>query len=215
MWHPAETKVNEQKPAAGSASSKAAIGLGAATEQATLGATITVKGEVSGSQALYVDGRVEGSIRFPEHRVTIGRTAVVLANIEAKELVIMGTVTGNIDCSDRVDIRSDAALTGDVVTRRISIDEGALVKGSVEVWRGRVREHAAPEVPAETAGATTVESVVKAEGQTKSQMPGSTATVASPTEAPKAAAAAATGSRSVSRVAGSSVLYQEPKGGTR
>lgn len=229
MWHPAESKVAETKipeskiaeskvdepKVAASVRPKPAVGLGLATEQATLGATITVKGEMSGSQALYIDGRVEGGIHFPGHRVTVGRTGIVLANIEAKEVVIMGSVTGNLDCNDRVDIRSDATLTGDVVTRRISIDEGALVKGSVEVFRGGVREkpveEAAVKKPEPVAGV----SASKAEGPAKAETPAkpdAPTPAAVPAEAPKAAAAAATGTRTASRVAGSSVLYVENKG---
>ena len=133
MFEAADAKLNVQKPVASAPVPGVASGLRSAMEQATLGATMLVKGELSGAQSFFVDGRVEGSIRFPDHRVTIGRTAVVLANIEAKEVVIMGTVTGNIDCSDRVDIRSDGSLTGDVIAARISIEDGAFFKGGIDI----------------------------------------------------------------------------------
>ena len=84
-------------------------------EQATIGRTLVIKGEITGSESLYIDGRVEGSITFKDHRVTVGRNGVVQANIAAREVVIMGKVTGNVECSDRVDIRSEGTLTGDVV----------------------------------------------------------------------------------------------------
>jgi len=92
-----------------------------------------IKGEVSGSESLYVDGRIEGSITFKDHRVTVGRNGVVQANISAREVVIMGKVTGNVECSDRVDIRSEGTLTGDVVSARISVEDGALLRGSVQL----------------------------------------------------------------------------------
>lgn len=102
-------------------------------DQATIGKTLVIKGEVSGSEALFIDGRVEGSVSFPDSRVTIGRNGSVAASVHAKELVIMGKVEGNVECSDRLDIRSEGSLTGDVVTHRISVEEGAMLKGGVEV----------------------------------------------------------------------------------
>lgn len=102
-------------------------------EQATIGRTLVIKGEVSGAEALYIDGRVEGTISLPGNRLTIGRNGQVAANINAKELVIMGKVQGNVECADRLDIRSEGALAGDVITHRISVEEGAILKGGVEV----------------------------------------------------------------------------------
>ncbi len=102
-------------------------------EQATIGRSLVIKGEVSGSESIYIDGRVEGSINFGDHRVTIGRHGVVNANVTAREVVIMGKVNGNVECSDRVDIRSEGSLVGDVITQRVSVEDGALVKGAVEV----------------------------------------------------------------------------------
>jgi cytoskeletal protein CcmA (bactofilin family) len=102
-------------------------------EQATIGRTLVIKGEVSGSESLYVDGRIEGTITFKDHRVTVGRNGVVTANIAAREVVIMGKVTGNVECSDRVDIRSEGSLTGDVVSQRISVEDGAMLRGSVQL----------------------------------------------------------------------------------
>lgn len=102
-------------------------------EQATIGRSMVIKGEVTAAESLYIDGRIEGSVIVAEHRVTIGRNGVVEANITAKEVVIMGKVRGNIQCTDRLDIRSEGSLTGDVVTQRVSVEDGAHVKGSVEV----------------------------------------------------------------------------------
>jgi cytoskeletal protein CcmA (bactofilin family) len=102
-------------------------------EQATIGRSVVIKGEVSGAEPLYIDGHIEGSITLADHRVTIGRNGSVTANISAKEVVIMGTVKGNIQCTDRLDIRGEGSLTGDVVTQRISVEDGAVLKGSVQV----------------------------------------------------------------------------------
>ena len=102
-------------------------------DQATIGRSVVIKGEVSGAESLYIDGRIEGTVSFGDHRVTVGRNGVVAANITAREVVIMGKVTGNIECSDRVDIRSEGSLTGDIVSQRISIEDGAMLKGAVQV----------------------------------------------------------------------------------
>jgi cytoskeletal protein CcmA (bactofilin family) len=107
-------------------------------EQATIGRSVVIKGEVSGSESLYIDGRIEGTVNFAEHRITVGRNGSVAANITAREVVILGKVQGNIQCTDRLDIRSEGALTGDVITQRISVEDGAVLKGSVQV---RAVEH--------------------------------------------------------------------------
>src|ERR1700730_7109501 len=104
----------------------------APVEQATIGRSLVIKGEVIGSESLYIDGRIEGKISLPDNRVTIGRNGSVQANIIAREVVVMGKVAGNIDCSDRVDIRSEGSVTGDVSTIRISVEDGAILKGGIE-----------------------------------------------------------------------------------
>ena len=131
-------------------------------EQANIGRTLVIKGEVSGAESLFIDGRVEGTISFPENRVTVGRNGVVAANISAKEVVVMGKVQGNVDCADRLDIRSEGVLTGDVITHRFSVEEGAVLKGSVEVrnpdkkdqknQQNQVKTAEAPKTMAATAG---------------------------------------------------------------
>jgi cytoskeletal protein CcmA (bactofilin family) len=112
-------------------------------EQATIGRTLVIKGELSGAEALYIDGRVEGKISLPDHRVTIGRNGSAQANITAREVVVMGKVSGNIDCSDRVDIRSEGSVTGDVSTMRISVEDGAVLKGGIQVKSGEQKQQQA------------------------------------------------------------------------
>src|SRR6201993_3673172 len=102
-------------------------------DQATIGKSLVIKGEVTGSESLYIDGRVEGSINLSGNRVTVGRNGVVSANINAREIVVLGKVRGNMTASDRVDIRSDGSLTGDVVAARISIEDGAFFKGGIDI----------------------------------------------------------------------------------
>src|ERR1700690_1365056 len=102
-------------------------------DQTHIARTVVIKGQVSGPETLFIAGRMEGTISFPDNRVTIGRNGNVAANITAKEVVIMGKVQGNVECADRLDIRSEGVLSGDVITHRISVEEGAILKGGVEV----------------------------------------------------------------------------------
>jgi cytoskeletal protein CcmA (bactofilin family) len=92
-----------------------------------------IKGDISGSESLFIDGKVEGTINLPGNRVTIGRNGQVAANITSREIVVLGKVRGNITAQDRVDIRSEGALTGDVTAARISIEDGAFFKGGIDI----------------------------------------------------------------------------------
>src|ERR1700689_601444 len=102
-------------------------------DQATIGKGLVIKGEISGSESLFIDGKVEGTINLPGNRVTVGRNGQVAANITAREVVVLGKVRGNIQASDRVDIRSEGSLTGDVAAARISIEDGAYFKGGIDI----------------------------------------------------------------------------------
>jgi cytoskeletal protein CcmA (bactofilin family) len=121
-------------------------------EQATIGRSIVVKGDISGAESLFIDGQVEGSITLADHRVTVGRNGSVTADINAKEVVIMGKVSGNIECSDRLDIRGEGTLIGDVVTQRISVEDGAVMSGKVQV-RATEKAQEKAKAAAATAGA--------------------------------------------------------------
>src|SRR5438046_3576545 len=129
---PASSVPSMSEPAAAAAPRTAATTTTTA-DQATIGKSLVIKGEVTGSESLYIDGRVEGSINLSGNRVTVGRNGVVAANINAREIVVLGKVRGNLTASDRVDIRSDGSLTGDVVASRISIEDGAFFKGGIDI----------------------------------------------------------------------------------
>ncbi len=111
----------------------AAAGAVTGGEQATIGKSLVVKGEVSGSESLFIDGKVEGAINLPGNRVTVGRNGQVAANVSAREIVVLGKVRGNCQASDRVDIRAEGSLTGDVIAARISIEDGAFFKGGIDI----------------------------------------------------------------------------------
>jgi cytoskeletal protein CcmA (bactofilin family) len=117
-------------------------------DQATIGKSLVVKGELSGSESLYIDGKVEGAINLPGNRVTVGRNGQVAANISAREVVVLGKVRGNIQSSDRVDIRSEGSLTGDVVAARISIEDGAFFKGGIDITKPGAPAKAGETAPA-------------------------------------------------------------------
>jgi cytoskeletal protein CcmA (bactofilin family) len=136
-------EANASRPAAASPAA-AAVPSG---EQATIGKSLVVKGELSGSESLYIDGKVEGAINLPGNRVTVGRNGQVAANIVAREIVVLGKVRGNCQASDRVDIRSEGSLTGDVIAARISIEDGAFFKGGIDIRKPGTAETktAAPE----------------------------------------------------------------------
>jgi cytoskeletal protein CcmA (bactofilin family) len=105
------------------------------SEIANLGKSVRIKGEVSGSEDLYIDGEVEGSIDLRSHNVTVGPNGKIKASVSAKSVVVQGKVDGRITASDRLDLRKSAVVTGDVTTQRISIEEGAFLKGTVDIQK--------------------------------------------------------------------------------
>ena len=119
-----------------------------AGDQATIGKGLFIKGEISGSESLFVDGKVEGSINLPGNRVTVGRNGQVAANITAREIVVLGKVRGNVVASDRVDIRAEGSLSGDVAAARISIEDGAFFKGGIDIRKPDVKQASTQPPPA-------------------------------------------------------------------
>ena len=97
---------------------------------------------------MFIDGKVEGSINLPGNRVTVGRNGQVASSITAREIVILGKVRGNISATDRVDIRAEGALTGDVSAARISIEDGAFFKGGIDIRKPDGKPGAPVPVPA-------------------------------------------------------------------
>src|ERR1700683_422449 len=106
---------------------------------AQIGKSVFVKGELSGSEDLYVDGQVEGSIALKSNSLTVGPNGQVKASVEAKGVIVQGKLEGHIQASDRVELRKSAIVTGDITTQRISIEEGAYLKGKVDILRADVK----------------------------------------------------------------------------
>jgi len=110
---------------------------------ATIGKAVKIIGQIFTKEDLYVDGDVEGTIESQDNKVTIGPNGRVQAGIRAREVVILGQVQGNVEATDKVDIRKDAKLVGDITTARISIEDGALFKGSIDIKKTEARPAAA------------------------------------------------------------------------
>jgi cytoskeletal protein CcmA (bactofilin family) len=102
---------------------------------AHIGKSVLIKGELSGSEDLFLDGEVEGKIELRGHALTVGPNGRVKANVNARDLILNGKIEGNVQCSGRVELKKSAVLTGDIVTQRIIIEDGALFKGSIDIQK--------------------------------------------------------------------------------
>src|SRR6201998_4820637 len=107
----------------------------AAGSTARLGASLHVKGEISGNEDLHVDGSVEGLIQLEDRKLTVGSRAKLTADVVAREGVVYGSVKGNLRARDRIEIKKDGSVVGDLTTARIMIEDGAYFKRSIEIDR--------------------------------------------------------------------------------
>src|SRR5689334_15451082 len=103
------------------------------TATARLGASLHVKGEITGNEDLAIDGSVEGLVQLEDRKLTVGASARVTADIIAREVVVYGNVKGNLRARDRIEIKKDGSVVGDLTTARIMIEDGAYFKGSIEI----------------------------------------------------------------------------------
>jgi cytoskeletal protein CcmA (bactofilin family) len=102
---------------------------------ACLGSTIVVKGEITSDEDLQIDGKVEGPISLRGHRLVVGGTANLNSEINAREVIVYGNASGNLRARDRVEIKKNGQVIGDITTTRISIEDGAYFKGHIEIER--------------------------------------------------------------------------------
>src|SRR5438093_9994992 len=100
-------------------------------EESRLGNSILIKGQISGSEPIFIGGRIQGSINIPGASVTIGKEAQVAVNVTAREVVVLGSLLGNLNVSDRVHVHGEGTCVGDITAQRLSVDDGALLKGTV------------------------------------------------------------------------------------
>jgi cytoskeletal protein CcmA (bactofilin family) len=104
-----------------------------ADKGAVIGKSVVIKGEVSGSESLFIEGKIEGVINLPGNRVTVGRDGQVAATVTAREVIVHGKIIGNVDAIDRLNVRSEGSLTGDVIAHRIMVEDGAFFKGKIDI----------------------------------------------------------------------------------
>ena len=117
-----------------------------------IGKSVVIKGELMGSEDLTIEGHVEGTIQLRDHVLTIGPNGRIKAQVFAKSVIVLGEVTGNVTASDKVDIRDNGSVDGDIVAPRVAIAEGAHFRGSVDMQRkggGQQGQAAKPAPPAQ------------------------------------------------------------------
>lgn len=119
---------------------------------ATIGKAVKIVGQIFSKEDLFVDGDVEGTVEALEHKLTIGPHGTVHAGVKAREVVALGTIQGNVEATERIEIRKDAKLVGDIRTARIIIEDGAYFKGSIDIVKPEPAK-TAPKPPQQTAPA--------------------------------------------------------------
>ncbi|MCC6163698.1 MAG: polymer-forming cytoskeletal protein [Acidobacteria bacterium] len=118
-----------------------------------IGKSVIIKGELSGSEDLTIEGQVEGKIELNNNTLTIGTNAKIKAQVFAKAVVVLGEVTGNITASEKVDIRDNGSVDGDITSPKVAIAEGAHFRGAIDMNRGGAKAEAKPGAAAPAAKA--------------------------------------------------------------
>jgi cytoskeletal protein CcmA (bactofilin family) len=102
---------------------------------AVIGKSVTIKGQIFSREDLTIDGEVDGSVELQEHRLTIGEKGKIRADVTAHEVLVLGSIDGNVEAKEKIDIRKQASITGDIKAPRIEAEDGAYLKGSVDTGR--------------------------------------------------------------------------------
>jgi cytoskeletal protein CcmA (bactofilin family) len=118
-------------------------------EIAHIGRSVVIKGELSGSEDLYVDGQVEGTIELQGNSLTIGPNGHLRANVNAKNVVVHGKLEGSVKASERTELKKSAVVTGDIFAQKIAIEEGAYFKGKVDIQKESPKSVSAPVIKTE------------------------------------------------------------------
>jgi cytoskeletal protein CcmA (bactofilin family) len=122
---------------------------------AVIGKSVSIKGEIHSREDLTIDGEVEGTVELHDNRLTVGPNGKVNASVKAREIIVLGSILGNVEVTDKIDIRKDAKLVGDIRTARIVIEDGAYFKGSTDIVRPDVKPETKPDIKPQTGGAPT------------------------------------------------------------
>lgn len=134
---------------------------------ATIGKGVTITGQIFSKEDIIIDGEVEGTVEAHDHKCTIGPNGKVKAGLKAKDVVILGLVQGNVEASDKTEIRKDARLVGDIKTARISIEDGAVFKGSIDIIRSEAKPAPKPAAQPAQQAAPVQQTMAAAAGDTK------------------------------------------------
>jgi cytoskeletal protein CcmA (bactofilin family) len=137
-------------PAAGGPAHRPDPGQHMEKDIVNIGKSVVIKGELNGSEDLTIEGHVEGTIQLRDHVLTIGPNGRIKAQVFAKSVIVLGEVTGNVTASDKVDIRDNGSVDGDIISPRVAIAEGAHFRGSVDMQRKAGQP--APKVELKAAG---------------------------------------------------------------
>ncbi|HET8825729.1 MAG TPA: polymer-forming cytoskeletal protein [Terriglobales bacterium] len=151
MWSPSRPNSNSPQPSPQESNASAPRNTAPSIQPykdggTYIGKSIVIKGELSGDEPIQVDGRVEGPISLREGRVNIGRDASVTSHVRAAEVIVRGTLEGNVTATDRVEVHSGGSLTGDVTAGRVTVELGAFFHGKVDMKRPDPKAHI--EIPA-------------------------------------------------------------------
>ncbi|HWY68161.1 MAG TPA: polymer-forming cytoskeletal protein [Terriglobales bacterium] len=139
---PSQPSIPEPKTSPASASAAPAVNRPRSDERITyIGKSLVIKGEVSGSEPLHIEGKIDGPISLPQCHVAVGRDAIVNSDVQAGEVIVRGTLDGNITATDRVEVHSGGSLTGNVCAGRISIEYGAFFQGKVDMRQPDPKAH--------------------------------------------------------------------------
>ena len=139
-------------------------------EFAHIGKSVVIKGELSGSEDLYVDGQVEGNIELAGNRLIIGPDGQVRANVSAKGVIVQGKLDGNIRASERAELTKSALVTGDIATQRVAIEEGAYFKGKIDIQREPAKADGAKPAAASASAAASSASAGAGSAAVKSEI---------------------------------------------
>src|SRR5207302_11500471 len=148
MWSPSRPTMNPPQPTSEPATPSAPRSAASVANNqpyrdgsSYIGKSLVIKGELSGSEQMHIEGRIEGPISLRDCHVNIGRDGVVMSNVQAGDVIVRGTMHGNLTAADRVEVHSGGSLTGDVSAGRVTIELGAHFKGKVDMRRSDPKAH--------------------------------------------------------------------------
>ncbi|MGD0427433.1 MAG: polymer-forming cytoskeletal protein [Candidatus Acidiferrales bacterium] len=151
-YQPTQSSANFNASSAPAASQTYRSSASTARNLATLGPGLTVKGQISGEEDLQIDGKVEGPISLKGQRLTVGQNGEIVSDVHAREVIVYGKVRGNLFAEDRIEVKKDGSVVGNITGGRVLIEDGAYLKGQIEIERGKSHKQASAELEPVGAG---------------------------------------------------------------